>query len=366
MDKRKILKSGMALFMALGLTAGATPAAEAGNAIGVIGALFSGAAQYKAMDAYIEKINDTEEGRQAYLQEMKEQQGVSDDWYHTSMLDSIMSNLTDGVAAYDESIYDKPFLYFLNNDTSFNASCGLGHVMTVNIGLFSISDNTDEVAFVLAHEMAHGMKDHSVHGTKKKMRTAIGASVAAQSMGGGTLAGVAMSAVVGQINNVQITKKQEWQADNLAFDYAYAAGYNPGAGAALWQRVYEKNGEFKNSLVGEIFSPNDHPSHEERRDNYEKKMTELSENHVTIKKGTDTVQVNGKDFTTPAAGNDMTSTERKYFLMGNLSAAYAHGEAKKAAYASDGTVYLGNQAIMTPNGEDESAEALAKRLNEIK
>lgn len=366
MDKRKIIKSGLSLLLALGVTVSAAPAAQAGNAAGIIGALIGGAVQYKAMDSYIDKINNTEEGRYAYLEEMKGQMGVSDDWYYTSMLDGIMGNLTEGVAAHDASIYEKPFLYFLNNDTSFNASCGLGHVMTVNIGLFSISDNTDEVAFVLAHEMAHGMKDHSVHGTKKKMRTAIGASVAAESMGGGAVANIAMSAVVGQINNVQITKKQEWQADNLAFDYAYAAGYNPGAGAALWQRVYEKNGEFKNSLAGEIFSPNDHPGHEERRDNYEKKLTTLSGNHVTIKKGTDMVQVNGKDFLTPAAANDMSSTERKYFVMGNLAAAYAHGEANKNAYASGGTVYLGNQAIITPAGDDESAEALARRLNTIK
>ncbi len=366
MGQRKIAKSALALLLTLGVSVSAAPAAEAGNAVGIIGALISGAAQYKAMDSYIDKINNTDEGRNEYFQEMKGQMGVSNDWYYTNMLDGIMENLSEGVAAYDLSIYEKPFLYFLNSDTSFNASCGLGRVMTVNIGLFSISDNTDEVAFVLAHEMAHGMKNHSVSGTKKKMRTAIGASVAAESMGGGAMANIAMSAVVGQINNVQIGKKQEWEADNLAFDYAYAAGYNPGAGAALWQRVLEKKGEYKNSFVGEIFSPSDHPSHEERRNNYEKKMTTLSGNHVTIKKGTDMVQVNGKDFLTPAAANDMSSTERKYFVMGNLAAAYAHGENKNNAYASGGTVYLGNQAIVTPAGGDESADTLAQRLNAIK
>lgn len=52
--------------------------------------------------------------------------------------------------------------------------------------------------------------------------------------------------------------------------------------------------------------------------------------------------------------------------MGNLAAAYNHGQNIKEAYASDGTVYLGNQSIMTPTGSDPSAEALARRLNEIK
>ena len=360
----------MAMVLAMGLTLGgaALPVQQAsafdlGN---VLGTVLAGASAYKELDDYIDKVNNTEEGRQAYFADMKKKMGVSNDSYHKEMLDGIMTNLTNGIAEIDSSVYEKPFLYFLNNDETFNASCGLGHVMTVNKGLFSISESTDEVAFVLAHEMGHGMKDHSVHGTKKKARTIIGGSIAAEAAGGTLASNAIMSALVGQINNVQIGKKQEWEADNLAMDYAYAAGYNPGAGAALWQRVFEKEGEFKNSLVGEIFSPNDHPTHEARRDNYEKRLTAISGNHVTIKKGTDLVQVNGKDFTTPAPLSDMSSAERKYFLMGNLAAAYAHGEAAKAAQNIDGTVYLGDQAIMTPVNGDKSADELVGILNKIK
>lgn len=365
MDKKTFLTGSLTAMITLSSLMAPIPTCAA-NVSGILGAVLGGAVQYKIMDQYIDKINNTEEGRQEYFKSLKKEKGVSDDSYHTNMLDSIMANLSDGVATYDNSIKEKPFLYFLNNDTSFNASCGLGHVMTVNKGLFSISDNIDEVAVVLAHEIAHGTKDHNVHGTKKKMKTVIGASVAAESMGGGAAANIAMSAVVGQINNIHITKKQEWEADNLAFDYAYAAGYNPGAGAALWQRILEKQGEYKNSLVGEIFSPNDHPKHEERRNNYEKKLTTLSGGHVTIKKDTDTVQINGKDFTTPAGTEGISSAERKYFLMGNLAAAYDHRENEKEAYVSGETVYLGNQPIMTTNSKDENAEELAKRLNEIK
>lgn len=100
--------------------------------------------------------------------------------------------------------------------------------------------------------------------------------------------------------------------------------------------------------------------------NYEKKLTQLSGGHVTIKKETDIVEINGKEFTTPAALGDMSSAERKYFLMGNLAAAYDHGENKKAATNRNGTVYLGDQAIMTPVEGDETADALVKKLNAIK
>lgn len=366
MMKKKLAMVVMAMGITLGGTALPVQQASAFNLGDVLGTVLSGASAYRELDDYITKVNNTEEGRQEYFEQMKKDMGVSDDYYHKEMLDEIMTNLTNGIGEVDATVYEKPFLYFLNNDETFNASCGLGHVMTVNKGLFGISDNIDEVAFVLAHEMGHGMKDHSVHGTRKKARTIVGASVAA-SAAGGTLASTAIaSALVGQINNVAIGKKQEWEADNLAMDYAYAAGYNPGAGAALWVRVNEKQGEFKNSFVGEIFSPDDHPSNKDRQMNYEKKLTAISGNHVTVKKDTDMVQINGKDFTTPAPLSDMSSAERKYFLMGNLAAAYDHGDAAKPAKNVNGTVYLGEQAIMTPVNGDDSADKLVETLNKIK
>lgn len=354
--------------MALGLGAAAAPLSQA-EAISwgsIIGSAIGGAAAYKQTDSYMKHVDGTEEGRQEYFSKLKQEYGVSDDAYRTAVLGNIMTRLTDGIGASDPSIYDKPFLYFLNPDKSFNAFCGLGHVMGVNEGIFSLSDNIDEIAVVLAHEMGHGMKNHVYKGTKKKLNTIIAASIAAGAMGDTYLANLAMDALVGQVNNVQITKKNEWEADNLAFDYAYAAGYNPGAAAALWQRVLEKEGEYKTSLVGEIFSPSDHPSHEERRDNYEKKLEKLSGGAVTIKKDSDTIQINGKDFVTPAPASDMSSTERKYFIQGNLAAAYAHGQNKSQAYAIGNTVMLGNQEIMTCASGDPAPSSLAALLNKIK
>ncbi|MFR3115871.1 MAG: M48 family metalloprotease [Dialister sp.] len=336
------------------------------DAIGILGTVVGGALVYRELDDYMNRINNTEEGRQEYFNELKKKEGVSENYARKARLDAMMSRLTEGVASSDPSIYEKPYLYFLNPKPEFNAACGLGHVLTINEGIFDLSGSEDEIAVVLAHEMGHGQKDHVVKGTKKKIKTIIGASVASGALGGTALSNMAMTALVGQINNVQITKKQEWEADNLAFDYCYQSGYNPGAGAALWQRVLEKKGEFRNSLLGEIFSPSDHPTHEERRDNYEKRLKKLSGGHVSVKKNTDTVQVNKKDFITPAPANGMSSAERKYFVMGNLAASYHQGKNNKKAYALNGTVMLGDQNILTPVREDPSAEELADLLNKIK
>lgn len=360
----KILLAGL-----LGITCSCTFPVQEIHAINIgniLGTVIGGAEAYREIDEYMNYVNNTEQGRHEYFEKLKEKEGVSEDYYHINVLDGIMSRLTAGIAASDPSIYDKPYLYFLNKNKEFNAACGLGHVMTVNEGIFDISDNIDEVAVILAHEMGHGQKDHVLKGTRKKVISSIGASVVAGAIGGTQLANIAMGTLVEQINSVQITKKAEWEADNLSFEYCYQSGYNPGAGAALWQRILEKQGEFKKNLIGEIFSPSDHPTHHQRRDNYEKHLTELSGKHVTIKKDTDIVQINNQDFVTPAPLANMSSTERKYFVMGNLAAAYDHGQNTRRAYVSDGTVMLGNQPIITPVRGDPSASELAALLNRIK
>ena len=110
----------------------------------------------------------------------------------------------------------------------------------------------------------------------------------------------------------------------------------------------------------------DHPGHKERRDNYEKKISALSGGRVTIKNNSDVVQINKKDFLKPAPLADMSSTERKYLVMGNLAAAYDHGQNIYDAYVQNGTVMLGNQAIFTPVSGDISAEEAVAILNRIK
>ena len=57
----------------------------------------------------LKQLNDTEEGRQALFQEMKKKQGVNNDPYLNSRVDTIMANLSAGVAKVDPSINDMPY-----------------------------------------------------------------------------------------------------------------------------------------------------------------------------------------------------------------------------------------------------------------
>lgn len=337
-------------------------AAEAFDFSAAAGALIKTSAQYEALNKQIKYYDN--EGRHEYFNALKEKEGVDNDSYKNEMLDRIMANLSRAIATSDSSITEKPYNHFVNPQTTFNAYCTLGHNMSVNSGLFDLLDyNENEIAFVVAHEMGHGQKDHPAKGIKKSIPLNVLASVWGSQSGSG-LETMGIQVLTNYTSANYVTKPQEWEADNLAFDYAANAGYNPGAGAALWQRVIEKMGESSTNFVGEIFSPSDHPQNEERRQNYAEKLTAYSNKHITVANGV--IKVNNKVFMTAGATDTTSSAERAYLIAGNLSAVYHNHQKAPAAYVENGMVKMGSQPILIPNANEPDAYALADILNNIK
>ena len=335
------------------------PTAEAGWG-GIIGAGIEMGLQYAAMDNAMKHYDG--EGRDEFFEMMKEQYGVNEDEALNARLDVIMANLSGAIARVDPSIEQKPYNYFINVDESFNAFCTLGHNISVNTGMFSLVANDDEVAVVLGHEMGHGQKEHVRKSLKGTLNASILGTIVSEATGMAALGNI----LVNNISAVHVTKPQEWEADNLAFDYIIASNYNPGACAAIWQRVMDQYGNGSKNFVGDIFNPSDHPSHKERRDSYAKKLAEYSGGKVKIEVKDDVamVRVNGKDFIAPSATETMSGNERAYFVAGALAKAYHEGTAGEA-YASGGTLYFGDQEVMTSAGSDPSAGELADLLNRI-
>ncbi|MCR5176792.1 MAG: M48 family metallopeptidase [Anaerovibrio sp.] len=316
--------------------------------------------QMSQVNKEIDKINNTEEGRQSLFNDMKSKQGVNNDPTLNNRLDGIMTNLHNAIAVSDSSINEKPFLYFINPQNDFNAACSLGHVMTVNTGIFELLRTDDEVAVVLGHEMAHGQKDHVVKGFKKQIPVVLAATAIASNTN--TLGTVVTGLVVDYTTKVKITKPMEWEADNYAFDYISDSSYNLGACAAVWQRVIDKYSSQQDRMSGDIFSVSDHPSHDERLKNYIEKLKKYSNDAIDVKDST--VYIYDKEFISPAAAGEMTNKIRSYYLAGNLARAFHNGETEVSV--NYGTVYMGNQPIITPTADDESADAIAEKLNTLK
>lgn len=304
-------------------------------------------------------------GRSELLSEYKESEGVNTDPYLNSILDRIMQKLTKGIAKTDESIKDPPYNYFINNDTNFNAFCALGRNISVNTGVFAFFDNQeDKIAAVVAHEMAHGQKQHPLKEARKRLNVDLLSSILGADMGG--VGQVAVGVVAEHAKNSGITKSNEKQADNLSFTYMADAGYNVGAPAAVWQRMIDQSGKKSKDFFAAVLNPSTHPGNEWRRDNFAKKLYEYSDKKVSVDAKTGEVKVNGKVFLKPTAFANMSGAERRYLIAGNLANIYHLGKQRQEAYAENGIVKIGIYSIVQSGPDDENANELARTLNSIK
>ena len=362
MKKSSIIRTAASAALCLSLTTGAVmpKQALAWDWLSAGLALFQVGAEYAYLNKQVSYLDN--KGRDEYMGQIKDKYGVNTDPTANAMLTRIMTRLSDAVALTDDSIVKKPYNYFVNNDKSFNAFCTLGHNMSVNIGAFTkLNYNEDELAFVIAHEMGHGQKNHPAAGVKRALPLSIlGALYASQNRNSASSVGAALVTTIGTAK--WVTKPMESQADKLAFDYAVAAGYNVGAGAALWQHILEQNGS-KSSGFAELF--NDHPTSVSRRDNYNKKITEWSKNQVTVNKETGLITVAGKPFYTPAKTTNMSPQEQAFLIAGNLSAVFHEGGQHDAVWTnSENTLLVGEQPVMSFDGVAD-ADAVEKRLRDI-
>ena len=368
--KKKFLSVLAAAAVSISLTLG-TPApasAASGNLIGAAIQIGIESARLNSeINAKIKHFNETEIGRQELYQSFREKYGVCEDPEYNAKLDRIMANLTKGVATVDPTIKSKPYIYFVSADESVNAACSMGHVMMVNVGTFKQITNEDELAAIVGHEMGHGQKDHVAKGNKKVLQKQVMASLAGTAVGA-TIGGGALTSLITQAALNQSvahgSRKFETEADMLSLDYMLKTDYNPGACAAVMQKFVEMGAGRKQSGLEKFFNPSDHPDSDKRRDAYVKKLYEYSGKHVTAQGGV--VTVNKKTFIKVVPSATMSSAERSYFVLGNLAVAYHRGQNKNSATVENGTVMLGNQAIITPIAGDEDAYTLAKKLNSIK
>ena len=356
--QRKILAAAVAVTLGICL-APAAPAAAFG--LGDLGTVIAAGQVYAQQEKALNYFEN--EGRFKYMEQVKKTYGVNNDYTANAMLDNIMGRLSTSIAAVDPSIKNNPYNYFVNNEKSFNAFCTLGHNLSVNIGAFDTLDyNEPELAVVIAHELGHGQKNHPIAGARKSMTVALAGAVLTGGASGIAQAGTALALNIGKAK--LITKPMEDQADELAFTYYTGAGYNIGAGAAVWERVIEKSKGSSNasSFVGDMF--NDHPTNVARLNNYNNKITEWSGDKVKVDSKTGAITVNGKAFFTPAASGNLSGKERAYFAAGNLAAVYHNHHNGEPVTVSGTTVYVGPQDIVDA-GDYTSAANLQARLQSI-
>ncbi|WP_242202682.1 M48 family metalloprotease [Aestuariivivens insulae] len=80
-------------------------------------------------------------------------------------LDVLLRHVYDA----NPQIHSKDYYFFINNSLVPNAACYGDGMFEINLGLLSRLDSEDELAFVICHEIAHMLLNHSLKGVTKAM-----------------------------------------------------------------------------------------------------------------------------------------------------------------------------------------------------
>ena len=131
----------------------------------------------------------------------------------------------------------------VDDDKMLNAWCMPGGKIAVYSGILKVTKNTDGLANVMGHEIAHAVAKHSVE--RASAATALNVTTAvADALLGGAISRTRNT--VGQTTGVDIlkvgifnpfTRKQETEADYLGLAFSSLTGYDLLEASELWARM---------------------------------------------------------------------------------------------------------------------------------
>jgi Zn-dependent protease with chaperone function len=126
--------------------------------------------------------------------------------------------------------YKDPVVVVLKDQKLVNAFAAPGNFVFVSTGMLDFIKTEDELAFVLAHEIAHIELDHGLNAIKSKQ----GADLFKDAAGGAMMAGLD-----GLFNSMEngFSADLEGEADRRGAELAAKVGYDPNAGIKVIERL---------------------------------------------------------------------------------------------------------------------------------
>ena len=279
--------------------------------------------------------NDVNAQMTARRQDM-ESNGTDKNSRDIELVDKIMNQLINS-GAYELKVNSLPFIWHVNDSEQFNASCYPMNYITVNRGLLqNLNYDENKIAAVLAHEMTHGIEQHSAKIYANAMAQQLAAFLLGVNIENKNLEGQhgrnidwsKFGGMVGYSIAKSIMVPAEYSADEGGFYLMTSAGFNPGGGAATMAKMdhyfrYETRNflEFDaHDKPGEqTFS--DHPETEKREEKLSQLLTDYSCGHVMVKKADRTYKIfiGGMEV---YRTNYSNGTDDAYYFAGGLAKAF--------------------------------------------
>lgn len=197
-------------------------------------------------DAALSKNREEQLGRGVMLQ-LRNAGVVIED----PLLNSYISEIGSQLASHAND-GDYQFNFFLVRDPTINAFALPGGFVGVNSGLLLTTDNENELAGVLAHEVSHVTQRHIARSALDNQRTSI---VSMAAMLAAVLLGAASGADSDALNGIvsasqglamqrqiNFTRSNEHEADRVGMDVLASAGFDPRGMATFFEELGKRYG----------------------------------------------------------------------------------------------------------------------------
>ena len=205
-------------------------------------------------------------------EKVKKKEKLSKDTKTLNLIKDIGKKMEDSIGEYSyQSKLDDPTKYFdweyilIENKKVRNAWCMPGGKIAVYTGILDVTKNTNGLAAVMGHEIAHAVAKHSVERASRGTLLNVGTKII-DIASGGVLSDINRTTgmdTVGLLSKLGImnpfNRKQESEADYLGMIFSSLSGYDIRETPKIWERMKEYN---KGQTPPEFMST--HPSAENR------------------------------------------------------------------------------------------------------
>ena len=224
-------------------------------------------------------------------EKVKEKEKMSDDIKSLNEIKNIGKRMEDSISEYfyraglnDPTVnFDWEYI-LIDNKKVKNAWCMPGGKIAVYTGILDVTKNTNGLASVMGHEIAHAVAKHSVERASRSTLLNVGTRIIDIASGGilsdiNRTTGqntVGLLAQLGILN--PFSRKQESEADYLGMIFSSLSGYDIRETVKIWERMKEFN---KGKEPPEFMST--HPSSDNRIKDLNEKMNEVILDYPPIK-----------------------------------------------------------------------------------
>ena len=187
-------------------------------------------------------------------EKVKQKEKMSDDLTNLNLIKEIGLKMQESISEYfyqsnqpdRTSNFDWEYI-LIDKKNVKNAWCMPGGKIAVYTGLLEVTKNTNGLAAVMGHEIAHAVAKHSSERASRNIATNTVLQIG-DILSGGKLSGVNRTVgtdVIGLITQMGIlnpfSRKQESEADYLGLIFSSLSGYDIRETTKLWERMKEVN-----------------------------------------------------------------------------------------------------------------------------